>query len=242
MATHRVPPAVPGVEVAHDAHAAGVRGPHGEDHARHAVEDGRVGAELLVGLVVRPLAEEEAVEVRQGRREPVGVLDLPDAPGSVGHREAIPEERRAPGKRRLEDPVRMQALHLARRDAGLPRADLGPERPGKERADRDRRLPALAADVRTQDGERIRMPPRHQSLHVRDRQGAANRRRAHMLDCTRAGAARARVYYLRWATGRSCWARTCWSSASSLAYWWRVESGIRTLERETGSRPAGGRP
>ena len=25
-------------------------------------------------------------------------------------------------------------------------------------------------------------------------------------------------------------------------YWWRVESGIRMLEREMESRPAGGRP
>jgi hypothetical protein len=27
-----------------------------------------------------------------------------------------------------------------------------------------------------------------------------------------------------------------------LAYWWRVESGIRTLEREAADRAAGGRP
>ena len=149
MAPHRVPPAVPAVEVAHDAHAAGVRRPHGEHHARHAVEDGRVGAELLVGLVVRALAEEQAVEVRQRRREPVRVLDLPDAPRSVGHREAIPEGRRAPGKRRLEDPVRMQALHLARSDAGLPRADLGPDAPRE--GTRGSRPPSLHPRGRRED-------------------------------------------------------------------------------------------
>ena len=27
-----------------------------------------------------------------------------------------------------------------------------------------------------------------------------------------------------------------------VTYWWRVESGIRALEREAESRPAGGRP
>jgi len=27
-----------------------------------------------------------------------------------------------------------------------------------------------------------------------------------------------------------------------VTYWWRVESGIRMLEREAKSRPAGGRP
>ncbi len=131
MTAHRVPPAVPGVEVAHDAHASGVRRPHGEDHARHVVEDGLVGAELLVGLVVRPLAEEEPVEVRQGRREPVGVLDLPHAPGRVGHRQAVPEGRRAVRERRLEDPVRVQALHLARGEPGSPGRTSAPTAPGR---------------------------------------------------------------------------------------------------------------
>jgi hypothetical protein len=27
-----------------------------------------------------------------------------------------------------------------------------------------------------------------------------------------------------------------------VTYWWRVESGIRVLEREAASHPAGGRP
>ena len=184
MAPHRVPAAVPAVEVAHDAHAAGVRRPHGEHHARHAVEDGRVGAELLVGLVVRALAEEQAVEVRQRRREPVRVLDLPDAPRRVGDREADTGRARrvrgtSPRRSRpdADAPSREEAM------PGSAGTDLGPDRPREERADRDRRRSALAADVGTQDGERIRMPPRHQGLHVGGRQGAANRRWARHCIC-----------------------------------------------------------
>ena len=85
MAPHRVAPAVPPVEVAHDADAPSVRRPHGEHHARHPVEDGRVGAEFLVRLVVRALPQQEAIEVRERRWEPVRVLDLPRAPRRIGH-------------------------------------------------------------------------------------------------------------------------------------------------------------
>ena len=41
----------------------------GELDARHAVALGEVGAELVVGAVVRPLGQEVEVEVGQGRRD-----------------------------------------------------------------------------------------------------------------------------------------------------------------------------
>src|SRR5262249_44765675 len=63
VAAHRVPPPIPLVEVAHDAHAAGVRRPDGEHDTPNAVQLGLVPAELLVGLVVRALAEQQTVEV-----------------------------------------------------------------------------------------------------------------------------------------------------------------------------------
>src|SRR6266545_7336356 len=61
MEAHRVVPAVPAVPVADHGDAPRVRRPDGEDDARHAVEDCRMSAQLVVDAVVRALAQEVEV-------------------------------------------------------------------------------------------------------------------------------------------------------------------------------------
>ena len=136
----------------------------------------------------------------------------------------------------------MQALHFPRAETGLTRADLGRHRPWQESPDGDRRRPAFAGDVGTQDRERIGMPPLDQGVHVRDRQRPADRRGTHGFDCTWTGpAAAARI--LR---SMSHWSFVLGAYAlvfgTLFAYWWRVERGIRTLERRAEDPPARARP
>ena len=81
MQPHRVQPAVPVVELADHGDAAGVRRPDGEDRAVHPVQRPRMGAEPLVQLEMRALAEQMQVDLAEAGREAVGVLDLPHPAG-----------------------------------------------------------------------------------------------------------------------------------------------------------------
>ena len=77
---HRVPAAVPVVEVADHADPLRVRGPDGEVDAAEALVRPDVGAQPLVIAVVRPFAEQVQVEVGQDRAELVGIDELPRCP------------------------------------------------------------------------------------------------------------------------------------------------------------------
>ena len=74
MLPHNVPPAVPVVEAADDRDAAGARGPDREAHALDAFERHRVGAELLVEVMVVAFAEEVEVSFLKHGRETVRVF------------------------------------------------------------------------------------------------------------------------------------------------------------------------
>ena len=67
---------VPGVEVADDGDALGVRRPDREAGALDAVVCGDVRAEHLADVEVPALGQQMQVEVAQGGAEPVGVIDL----------------------------------------------------------------------------------------------------------------------------------------------------------------------
>ena len=62
---HRMPAAVPLVEGADHAHAFGVGRPHGEDHARHAVDGERVRAHLFPKAVVPPFPGEVEIQLAE---------------------------------------------------------------------------------------------------------------------------------------------------------------------------------
>jgi hypothetical protein len=68
--------AVPAVEVADDAHAAGTGRPDGEVNAGDAVESVEMSAELFVGVVVAAFPDEMEIEVAEERWERVGVVEF----------------------------------------------------------------------------------------------------------------------------------------------------------------------
>ena len=71
-----MPAAVPEIEIAHHAHALGPGRENDEGNARHAFQRHRMRAELFVKLNVRPLRQEIEVELREHRREAVGILHV----------------------------------------------------------------------------------------------------------------------------------------------------------------------
>ena len=153
MQAHRMAAAVPAVPVTDHADPLGIGRPHREGHAVDLRDARRVGAELFVDAVVRPLAEQVQVIAGERGGEAVGVLDLPDMAALVHHAEAIgvrhllrhgrrPEARgvkglswRASGRRRRARPRTPPAPRAGRRGSSR-----GPARPGAGRARRrDRR-------------------------------------------------------------------------------------------------------
>ena len=108
---HGVTAPVPPVPVADHAHPAGVGRPHREDHAVHAEELGGMGSELVEHAVVGALPEEMPVVVAQGRREPVGIVQLGAAAVGPGYAEPVPAGRwiaRAAGERGLPEAARIE--------------------------------------------------------------------------------------------------------------------------------------
>ncbi len=75
---HRVPPPIPEIEVADDAHAAGIGRKDREGDAFDALEHHRMRAELVVQAFMGALAQEVEVEIGEDRREAVGILELHD--------------------------------------------------------------------------------------------------------------------------------------------------------------------
>src|SRR5690348_6926299 len=72
MAAHRMAAAVPLVELTHDADAARVRRPHGEDDAVDTVDGCFVRAEAAVELEMVAFGDEVEVHRAEKRREAVG--------------------------------------------------------------------------------------------------------------------------------------------------------------------------
>src|SRR5438105_6391777 len=73
---HGMAAAIPRIEIANDANAAGVRDKHREGHAGHAVQRHWVRTELVVERKVIAIAEQMEVEIGQDGRKAVGILEL----------------------------------------------------------------------------------------------------------------------------------------------------------------------
>ena len=119
-APHRVPAAVPVVEVADDADPHGVRGPDGEVDAAEALVVAEVGPQAFEVAVVRPFAQQVKVEVGQDRSELVGVDELPAMPLVVLDRQAIREALRRLEEDGLEEAVVDGSAPSARGRPGSP--------------------------------------------------------------------------------------------------------------------------
>jgi hypothetical protein len=155
MKPHRMTPAVPVIEISDHAHAPRARRPHREGHAGHAVEGGRVRAELVVGVVVCALGQQMPIEIAQQRRETVGVVDLGDV-AVPRHLEPIGKQVGPVRQHGLEEPHGMEPLHRGRWCVGGHDADGG--RAWQDRAHRHGRAVRCLHTVRSEHGEGVTMP------------------------------------------------------------------------------------
>ena len=98
---HRHQAAVPAIEVADDAHAARVRRPHREAHARDPLVRPRVCTEHVIETLVRALRDQVQVDLAERRREPIRVVELPGV--AIGKAEPDPI-RELPGPQLRHEP------------------------------------------------------------------------------------------------------------------------------------------
>ncbi|MCU0314733.1 MAG: hypothetical protein MUC84_11820 [Solirubrobacteraceae bacterium] len=129
---HRVQARVPAVEVARDADRTCRRRPDGERHAGHAVVLDRVRAELLVELLVTPLARQVQVELAERRQERVRVAQREAPVLAVVDLELVAERQLGTGDRAGEDAAGVQLLEcdlLAGAGAHDDAPGLGPVHP-----------------------------------------------------------------------------------------------------------------
>src|SRR4051794_41068744 len=105
-------PPVPGVEVADDADRARARRPDGERGPGHPADLGHVRAELLVELLVAPLAGEVEVDLADRRREGVGVAQAEAGAVGVVDLELVVEGQLDAGDEPLEEARVVDLLEL----------------------------------------------------------------------------------------------------------------------------------
>ncbi len=112
---HRIPPSIPGTEIADDRHPPRIRRPDRKAHAFHAFDLHRNGAERSAEIVMGALADQMQVEIAEQQREGIGIFHLLD-----GVRPVDPEEigRRAAGHAGKQ-PAFMDGFQLGQHLAGL---------------------------------------------------------------------------------------------------------------------------
>lgn len=161
---HREDRAVPVVEVARDPDPAGVRRPHGEAGAGHALVLHRLGPERLPELLVPALADQVEVQFTDGRQEAVRVVHL-DRVVLVGDPQTVALGHRRQGQHPGEEAVAV-ALQFGPGPLALDqhghRAREGAQHP-EEHAGRDR--------VRAEDAVRVVVLTGEQPAPVRVVQG-----------------------------------------------------------------------
>ena len=111
---------IPGVEIADDADALGIRRPDGEVHTFDAVDRARMGAELVVALPVLAFAEQVQIVIGQQRRESVGVVHCRLLAALVDDSEQVIRRIRCVGRRAngFVQTGRMNSPHRLRRRCG----------------------------------------------------------------------------------------------------------------------------
>ncbi len=108
---HRMPPAIPVVEIANHADALGVRRPDREIDTSNSAVGHDVGTEPLVVAEMRTFAQEVKVEVGQRRPEAVGVDEFPAMPFVVLDAKPVRESLGAFAKNGDEEAILMDPFH-----------------------------------------------------------------------------------------------------------------------------------
>ena len=108
---HRMPAAVPVIEIADDADPLRIGRPDGEMNAAKALMGPDVGTEPLVIAVVRPFAQQVQVKIGEDRPEEIGIDEIPRMPLVVFHREPIGKSAVPAGEAGHEKTIRVNSLH-----------------------------------------------------------------------------------------------------------------------------------
>src|SRR5205814_10552646 len=87
--SHRMKPAIPAVEIAHDTDALRVRRANSEARARNPIERPKVRAELVVNAPLVPLPEQIQVRFAERRQERIRVAGLTPVPPLAGDHQVV---------------------------------------------------------------------------------------------------------------------------------------------------------
>ncbi len=175
---HGMPPSVPAVEAAHDAHRRRVGSPDGEEHALDAAAAPRSGAEHVVKAEVRALAEEEEIEISELGQEAVGIFADQARPIAQDRAEPVSEGGAcAPGSPD-EEPVGVDPVHGARPAAVLGQYGDG-FGAGQECTDLEPGGPLRPERVQPEEDERIGKARADDGSDLRGREYGSSRRLSH---------------------------------------------------------------
>ena len=148
---HAMPSTVPVVEVADHGDAAGVRRPHGESDACHALHGREMRAQFLVAFGVAAFGEQADIGFAQHRRKPIRIVDF-ECAADGRHSQPVREPfvcRNAAGEKALvANTVEIRHRLTAR---GVKHADRGG---GRQKHAHDKRA-FRAERVHTEKGEGI---------------------------------------------------------------------------------------
>jgi len=133
-------------------------------HPSNAVDLGDVRPEFLIGLVMRALAEEVAVEVGEDAMESIRILELPEPPVAPLDLEPITEIEPDRAENALEETLGVEASRFDRRIAA--RDDPHTLGARHERADREELLALAGAGMWAEDGERVAVVRAHDGEDV----------------------------------------------------------------------------
>ena len=164
--------AVPAVEVADHADPLGVRRPHGEAGAAHAVRRADVRAELVIDAPLIALAEEIQVRLAQCRQEGIRIARAPHRAGFVRDHQVIRIDAPPFFREALEDIRARDALQLeGRLILFMHRFHAHLLRPGQHRAHHQTRL--VAEQMHAEEGVGRLMGEFHQTAEFIRRENHA---------------------------------------------------------------------
>jgi len=155
--THGVTTAIPGVEVADDADALGIRSPDSKCGSLYTVDFAQMCAEAFIGAQVLTFSQQPDVKLAENRGKPVRVIDLLDVV-RPGNPQTIVEWNAPTENGRLEKPGGIpQSINLALSEFDQHLSAIGIDHgnrfsPGLQAAQPET---TLGTGVQSEDGKRV---------------------------------------------------------------------------------------